>query len=115
MDLLLAAGQYETYDDVFDDVQTLAMAEAFALRIHRSQGAAPYANHESGQKYLRFNLSCICAGVPRSIFGSSRSLTATITTLPTRILKICVPIVAIYGALTPPLRFKLRGSLVRAH
>ena len=64
MDLLLAAGQYETYDDLFDDVQTLAMAEGFALRIHRSQGAAPYANHESGQKYLRFNLSCICAGDP---------------------------------------------------
>lgn len=63
MDLASAIQHYETFDNLLDDVQTIAMAEGFALRIHRSVRRAPQ-NHECGQEYLRYDLSCVCAGKP---------------------------------------------------
>ena len=58
MDLSLICQYYETWEDLFDDFQTLAMAQGFAFRILRS------VRKDSAGNPTRYDLVCVCYGNP---------------------------------------------------
>ena len=58
MDFSLARKYYEQWEDVMDDLQTLAMAQGYAFSILRSIKRKGYASP------IRYDIVCICHGNP---------------------------------------------------
>ena len=48
-------GYYDSFESLFDDAQTVSLAQGFAIRILRSQ------NFYRGQ-YTRYDIACVCEG-----------------------------------------------------
>ena len=67
MDFEASTPFHDTFDNLIDDLQTVAFAQGFGFRKLRNSNPSPEGYTLPGTPYLRYDLVCVCQGKPPAL------------------------------------------------